>query len=494
MLFKKLIARASERSRGSVSAERGCLYGKACGALPRRRYVWVAALLPAATALAWGPHSEITQAALDTLATNDALVVQLGAEAQRLTNYCWMGDFHRLVFEEQAELFYADDYLLFPGATPQWEHFGPWLKKTFRPYFQRALQALRTETPANAARWVGSLTHFVEDAGAPPHALGLRGGVHSALEWWVDTNAIHLSDYRPSLLGHTDDQALTGLIERLARLDEFAKKRGQAVRLQAELGNRGKVRPAVLECALETSRVAADVWHTLGVLAQTPTTNSAALRGTVSSTASPGMERFSAKIILEGTSYSTLADARGRYEFHGLPAGHYRVAALRAGGGLASAAVELAAGTTNVCDLALAQKAVSLFRNDDFKLRWVSTNAPDCWYPVKSSWESEFVPLREGQRYRLAANFRTNASAVVTVRWMERPERALPAFRLFPRIETTILSRAKNALVFTATKSKGVVQVIVKDAAPPETVLQDVVLEPLPDPSRSQSHKENPGQ
>jgi len=28
------------------------------------------------------------------------------------------------------------------------------------------LQALRTETPANAARWVGSLLHFVEDTGS----------------------------------------------------------------------------------------------------------------------------------------------------------------------------------------------------------------------------------------------------------------------------------------------------------------------------------------
>ena len=437
--------------------------------------------LSLASAQAWGPHSEITQAALDTLGTNDALVLRLGAEAQRLTNYCWMGDFHRVVFEEQAELFYADDYLLFPGATPQWEHFGPWLKQTIRPCFRRALQALRTENAPNAARWVGALTHFVEDSGAPPHALALRGGLHTVLECWVDTNAIHLAGYRPQLLGETDDKALGELVARLEKLDELARKRGQSLRTYAELGIRSKVKPGVLECALETSRVTADLLHTLGRLAQAPTPPGAVFRGTVASTAAPGVERFAAKVVLEGTSYSTLAGSDGRYEFRGLPAGEFRVAALRNGNGSASATVKLSADQTNECHLSLAPKSVNLFRNADFKLRWASTNAPDCWYQAKGSWESEVVPLRMGQRYRVSVNFQTDAAGSATVRWTKRYEHALPMFKLFPRLETTTLTPKNNALVFTASENKGVVQVVVKSSTSPEATVQSVVLEPVPD-------------
>ena len=40
------------------------------------------------SAFAWGPHPAITQAALDTLGTNHPLVLRLGAQTARLTNYC----------------------------------------------------------------------------------------------------------------------------------------------------------------------------------------------------------------------------------------------------------------------------------------------------------------------------------------------------------------------------------------------------------------------
>ncbi|MBI5384015.1 MAG: carboxypeptidase regulatory-like domain-containing protein [Verrucomicrobia bacterium] len=446
-----------------------------------RRSIGLFGFLSLTSAQAWGPHSEITQAALDTLGTNDALVLRLGAETQRLTNYCWMGDFHRLVFEEQAELFYADDYLLFPGATPQWEHFGPWLKQTIRPCFRRALQALRTENAPNAARWVGALTHFVEDTGAPPHALALRGGIHTALECWVETNAIHVAGYRPQRLGETDDKALDGLVARLGRIDELARKRGQSLRLYAELGIRSKVKPGVLECALETSRVTADLLHTLGRLAASPTPTGAVLRGTVVSTAAPGVERFPAKVVLEGTGFSTLAGLDGRYQFRGLPAGEFRVTALRNGGGSASAAVRLSADQTNDCNLSLAPKSMNLFRNADFKLRWASTNAPDCWYQVKGSWESEVAPLRMGQRYRLAAHFQNDAAGTVTVRWTRRYDHPLPMFRLMPRLETTTLTPKNNVLLCTGSADKGVMQVVVKNSTSPEATLQSVVLEPVPD-------------
>ena len=52
--------------------------------------LWVSLVCIATPAQAWGPHPAITQAALDSLGTNDALVRTLGEQAQQLTNYCWM--------------------------------------------------------------------------------------------------------------------------------------------------------------------------------------------------------------------------------------------------------------------------------------------------------------------------------------------------------------------------------------------------------------------
>ena len=113
-------------------------------------------LLSRTAAMAWGPHPAITQAALDALGTNHPLKLLLGEHARRLTNHCWLADFKRLPFRDVDQDFYADDYLLFPGVTSHLDHICPEVRKSYAPYFKRALQALRTESPANAARWIGS--------------------------------------------------------------------------------------------------------------------------------------------------------------------------------------------------------------------------------------------------------------------------------------------------------------------------------------------------
>ena len=78
--------------------------------------------------------------------------------------------------------FYANDYLLFPAAPSQFDHMPPGVLGAYRPFFLRSLQALRTESPSNAARWIGSLLHFVTDSGCPPHALGIVGSLHAKME------------------------------------------------------------------------------------------------------------------------------------------------------------------------------------------------------------------------------------------------------------------------------------------------------------------------
>ena len=53
-----------------------------------------------------------------------------------------------------------------------------------------AAPALLSESPANAARWLGSLLHFVEDTGSPPHAAEIRGPLHIKMENWIDAGKI----------------------------------------------------------------------------------------------------------------------------------------------------------------------------------------------------------------------------------------------------------------------------------------------------------------
>lgn len=364
---------------------------------------------------AWGPHPEITDAGISPLGKDHPLVARLGAEAARLRQYCWMGDWRRSL----QDGFYADDYLLFPAATKHYDHLCPEVKATYEPYFRRALQALRTETPANAARWIGSILHFLEDTGSPPHAAEFRGDLHSKMENWIDAKEIRLEGYAPQLLGETDDAAVAGFLRRMDGLIAFSRERGLKLKPIIEAGDRKTAEPLVLECALETSRVVADLLHTLGKLGNAENRDGASLRGTISSRAPPGLEKIPAKVLIEGTLYSTLADGSGLYEFRNLPAGSHRLRILRAGCETAEEDVTLEKSGRHARDITLRESspAGNLVRNADFRLRWVRPNAPDGWHPSKDTWEGEAIPVRAGGKIRLAPQWRKDARGEVFLRW-----------------------------------------------------------------------------
>lgn len=435
-------------------------------------------VLCASRAFAWGPHAEITQAALDTMGTNDALIRHLGEHAQRLTNYAWMADYRRLPFEEPGELFYADDYLLFPEATMHWDHICPEVKKTYRPYFRRALQALRAETPRNAARWIGSLLHFVQDTGSPPHAAEIRGPLHTKMETWVDAKLIHIPGHRPQLLGTDDDRALEGFLKRMDEIIEFSKQRAKKVRLDIDLGNRKAVEPVVLESALETSRLTADLLHTLGVLASRQGSPATLLRGVVQSREPLALERFPAKLIIEDTMFSTLADLSGQFEFRNLPPGKYKLAALRSGNGITRQEFELRPGT-NVCNFTLDATSGNLLRNADFALRWKQNDAPDCWDFWQGTWNGEIIPLKIDQKYRLTAKFKPAADGEVVLRWTRYLPHAVPRTATVPLFQSKKLTPAETTHEFTASENFGLLQVSVKCSGKrPQDVLQSIELIP----------------
>jgi len=424
----------------------------------------VALLLSTGASFAWGPHPAITQAALDALGTNHPLKLLLGEHAQRLTNHCWLADFKRLPFRDVDQDFYADDYLLFPGVTSHLDHICPEVRKSYAPYFKRALQALRTESPANAARWIGSLLHFTEDSGSPPHAAEIRGPTHLKMENWVDAAKIHLSNYEPRSLGADDAAALEGFERRMKELIEYSKPRGQRLMTPVLIGNRKAVEPISLECALETSRVAADLLHTLGQLTTSEKRTGGGLRGRIRTAVVPRFERVPARVVIHGTSFSTLTDAEGRFVFRNLPPGRHELSALSPGFRTTNSFVSVASDVEVECDLTMVPG--SLVRNSDFAVRWTRHDAPDCWYSTPQGWEGEVIALQPGRKYRLHVAFRPGANGDVLLRWSREVPYDLPQNVRLPRIEGKPIRPGDPEMTFTASESMALLQLTIRGSRP----------------------------
>ena len=397
----------------------------------------------------WGPHPEITRAALQTLPGDDPLLRHLGNIAEKLTNHCWMGDYASFVYTDGEQQFYADDYLFFPGISRHFSHVCPEVIQTYDPYFRRAVQALRTESAENAARWIGSILHFVEDTGAPPHAMGLNGPLHSKMENWVDPSAISIAGYHPRILGKTLEEAVTGLQERMQGLIAFSKKVGERAKPLVEANERAKVEPIVLESALETSRVTADLLRTLGQVALQTPVEGCALHGEIESHSPRALEKMPAKIILAGTRFSTLPDARGHFEFRGLPPGEQTIWVMRAGNEIASRTVVLSSSEQTL-KLALRPglSRSNLLRNPEFQLSWVATNMPDAWTAPsagggRSGWASELIPVSAGETYLLAVNWKKSAAAgEVLLRWRTEQNHPISEEEAVTKSEREVTRRA----------------------------------------------------
>lgn len=440
------------------------------------RFVWLLlALTPAARSFAWGPHSEITQAALDALGTNHALIKHLGPYAPKLTGYCWMADYRRTPYTRDGEWFYADDYLLFPGMERHLDHLVPEVKLAYAPYFRRAVQALRTEDDANAARWIGSLLHFVEDTGSPPHSAEIRGDVHSKMENWVDAKKITIKGYQPRLLGKTEDEAVAGLLTRMDGLIAFSKERGERCRPLVLASNRTEVEPIVLESALETSRVVADVLHTLGRVAL--------MRGKqdvfegLIEFPNRGASRLPIKVIVLTTSYSTLCSTSGAFTIRNLPAGKYTYVAFAEG--VCASTDEMLFGKKEVAGVHAGGMGMShyhhiMVRNPTFVLSWTKPGTPDCWYRTKEGWEGELLPLEKGRNYKLVLNWQPNATGDVMVRWRQSTQYGLPV------VNSESLKPGQTELPFTGSEKFAWAQVIIRTTNAPQTLLKSVAISPVP--------------
>ncbi|MGH9618511.1 MAG: hypothetical protein ACRD45_02210, partial [Bryobacteraceae bacterium] len=371
-------------------------------------------------------------AALAVVLPKDHLSQRLGEEAWNLRYYVQMPDWIDCFvsvsdnwsirdqrFGRVHTQFYANDYLRFPGTPWPLDHGFPSVLALYRPFFFRALQALRTESPANAARWVGTLLHLVADSGSPAHTLGVHGETHVRMETWVDASRLGLAGYQPKLLGQTDEEAAEGLVNRMNGLIEFSKQHAYRMLPLAQANKRAAVEPIETEVAIETAKVTADVIHTLLVLtARSGGTGTASLIARVSAPPVVGMEFVPAKLMLVGTNYSTLSgpllgtpkEYRASFTFHNLPAGSYRAIVERTGARplFVGRLVLHPSRTLHVnWQFQPTDPAGNLVRNPRFRIRWRGKNAPDSWHfagaqdhwlpdtrhRVRDHWISDTIPV-----------------------------------------------------------------------------------------------------
>ena len=469
------------------------------------------------------PHSQIVDATVNLVFEKDHLPQRLGIETWRLRYYVQMADW-RDCFVSAADdwsdrtqdfgkvyaQFYADDYLLFPAAPYQLDHAAPGAYLAYRPFFLRSLQALRTESPANAARWIGSLLHFVTDSGSPPHVLLIHGDLHVKMEGWLDASRIDLTGYDPQLLGPSDEEAAQGLVQRMTCLIEFSTLRAKRMLPFAQANDRPHVEPIGLECATECSKVSADVIHTLMALTgKAPEGKGASLIAEVSAPQVAGMDVVPAKLILLGTNYSTLSELsaipsntyrgsfwpsssfsaesenlvkessvyRGNFSFRNLPPGTYQGVVERIGARpLFVGPLVLRPGPALHLSWQLqpSDPPGNIIRNPDFRICWAVSDAPDHWLFDKPHgyWLSGNTPVDAGTHYR--AGYQAKGVTVPSVRlqWMEAHWKALNT----PLVELSSIATKPNGVELVAPPKATFARCIVDGAKSPADSVQGVFL------------------
>jgi hypothetical protein len=163
-------------------------------------------------------------------------------------------------------------------------------------------------------------------------------------------------------------------------------------------------------------RVVADVAHTLLRLSEAgPLPGTASLGGTLTAPAVRDFPLAPARIILEGTPHSTVADAApqlpgattygANFVLGNLPPGKYTLAVMRTGCKTFRKKVTLKRGKLQ--DLKIKLEADTpqgnLVRNPDLSVRWLRSSGPDHWTAAGDEWVSAPFRVIPGEIYELGA-------------------------------------------------------------------------------------------
>jgi hypothetical protein len=228
----------------------------------------------------WGqPHLAITKAALETLPAWEK--AKLGAELAPLgANYCLIPD---NVFTDKENAKYAAMESL-PGEVyvkklhlPVPEQQGN--LETVRYFMEKAVASLKAGSVSDAARYMGTLCHLIEDFGSPSHTIP-GDNMFTLLQQFMPptekmdgqllhgpiengTFAISIDGYTPQLLGVSVHEASWRLLHRIH--EGIINARSTTVPIiQALYADRpDEVTQHQMRAAVVEAQIVADAVHTI---------------------------------------------------------------------------------------------------------------------------------------------------------------------------------------------------------------------------------------
>lgn len=255
----------------------------------RLAVVIVSVFIVNSVAFSWGKvnHGNITRAAFDLLSKREQAM--FGSAADSLINhYCLNPDNHRWAVRNKVQdmIAFYDPYVNLPllQNQKQWhknddENSEVCFYITTK-LMHHAIENLQANRPLEAAKYLGTLAHFIEDNACPVHVLPdltiaqllpspnypKPMDIHHAVEG--PTFPVDISDYKPQLLGKNLVEASEAIYPRFK--DIRINARAQLVPLiQAMYADdekeTGKYRSAAAEPA---AKLYADILHTVCSIAQ----------------------------------------------------------------------------------------------------------------------------------------------------------------------------------------------------------------------------------
>lgn len=245
----------------------------------KRMLTGIITLVPMASVFGWGePHMAITKAALDVLPSWEKEM--LGDELALLGNrYCLIPD-EVYTDKENAKFAMMDSapgkvYLLqlhLPAS--QTENL-----EALRYFMGKAVAALKGGNKGDAARYMGTICHLLEDYGSPSHTVpgdnmftllqqfmpppdGMKGKLlHGPIE--NGKFEVAINNYQPQLLGITVEEASWRLLHRVH--EGIINARSTTIPIiQALYADDAKaVLAAQMKAATMDAKVVADAMHTI---------------------------------------------------------------------------------------------------------------------------------------------------------------------------------------------------------------------------------------
>jgi len=232
----------------------------------------IACLALAGSALAWdtAPHQKITQAALDSLPAK--LRSRLGLEAVTLGQlYCMLPDryleMEKYRFVRKSDGPKSADEIRAYCVRPDGEavHSASFRREEDLAsvifLFDGILRSLSEDRTADAAKYMGTLAHFVEDSLSPPHSAVEFIEMHGVIEQSVPTFSLAGRPARP-LAAHVIEAA-EALLDRCYAAAEQNRKDLTLMVTAAKAGDEQTLNRFRLRAGRAAAELLADVYCTL---------------------------------------------------------------------------------------------------------------------------------------------------------------------------------------------------------------------------------------